>query len=581
LRKFVPQNEPRTMINKRHISLFAGVFLLLLMVFSEPASASTILDTATDKFKVAADAFGSRVQQIGIGLLLKLALIQISLSGLMILLGRVELEEIIGTVVKWILSTSFFGAVILFSQNWLPAIINSFAKIGQIGSGLGELTPSAIIDQGIDLQNVMVQAFNTGSGNDGGAVDALRLFVPSMILTGLCFLILLSFTVLAAQMVLIQIQGYFWIAFVPVLMGFGGISFTRDIAVGSLKGGITIGVKTMCIYLIAGVAGTLAPIMGDGMAAVTLSDWSPLFWPVMVALILAYLSFQLPKLAGDLLNGTASLSAGDAASNMAMAAAGVAAAGVGAASVASSAMNAGASGAMEATGIAKALGAGMESAHDMGLSGASAMGHAVGEVASHGLGLGSQAASSMTSNVGSAFSAGVEGTTGGKIASAIQASRGGAMEGLPADFRSSTPPSSAPGVAGGSGSESPQQGDTSATGNAAGSAMGSGQSESAVASVGGAEVAGGGYDPQPQQSGAVAAASSAPGGATAAMGDATGASIGGTEMGGGVNGPSGATDSGGSGRQGPKLHERIRQAGDQVPNDGHVVGLNANITQQV
>lgn len=566
------------MINKRHVAFFAGAMLLLLLVFSEPASASTILDTATDKFKVAADAFGSKVQQIGISLLLKLAGIQLCLSFLMLLLGRVELEEILGTIVKWTMSTGFFLAVILFSQNWLPAIINSFAKIGQIGSGLGELTPSAIIDQGIDLQNVMVQAFNTGSGNDGGAIDALRLFVPSMILTGLCFMILLSFTVLAAQMVLIQIQGYFWIAFVPVLMGFGGISFTRDIAVSSLKGGITIGVKTMCIYLIAGVAGTLAPIMGDGMAAVTLSDWSPLFWPVMVSLILAYLSFQLPKLAGDLLNGTASLSAGDAASNMAMAAAGVAAAGVGAASVASGAMDAGAAGAMEATGLAKALGAGMDSAHDMGLSGPGAVGHAVGEVASHGLGLSTQGMSNMADNVSSAFAASVEGTTGGKIASSIQASRGGAMEGLPADYRTSTPPSASP-VGGGSSGSGAQQNGNAVPQNVPGTSA-SESGDAAVASAG--EAAGASYDPQSQQSGDVAAAGGVPGGAPpAAMGDATGASIGGAEVATGANASSSGADSGGGGRQGPKLHERIRQAGDQIPNDGHVVGLNANITHQV
>ena len=557
---------------------------VLSICLTEPAFAASranVLDTTVSKFQVAATNFGSRVKEVGIQLLFLLAAIQLSLTFIQKILGRLELDEIPGIIGMFILNIGIFVAVNRFSETWLPAIINSFAKIGQLGSGLEELTPSVIITQGIQLQDLMVQSFNQASGNNGGPLDAMKLFVPSMVLTGLCFVILLSFTVLAAQMVLIQIQGFFWVAFTPVLMGFGGISFTRDIAVSSLKGGITIGVKLMCIYLVAGVSGELAPLMGEGMADVTISNWAPLFWPTMVALILAYLSFQLPKLAGDLLNGTASLSAGDAASTAAMVVAGVAAAGAGAGAMAGQAMGAAGSAALEATGIAKALGAGMESAHDMGLSGASAMGHAVGEVASHGLGLGSQAASSMTSNVGSAFSAGVEGTTGGKIASAIQASRGGAMEGLPADFRSSTPPSSAPGVAGGSGSESPQQGDTSATGNAAGSAMGSGQSESAVASVGGAEVAGGGYDPQPQQSGAVAAASSAPGGATAAMGDATGASIGGTEMGGGVNGPSGATDSGGSGRQGPKLHERIRQAGDQVPNDGHVVGLNANITQQV
>lgn len=525
-------------VNESWLLLAGGLCALILI--SEPALASTVLDTATDKFRVAAEQFGTRVKQFGLQLLFLLGGIQLGLTFIQKLLGRLELDEIPGILGMFTLNIGFFAAINKFSEVWLPAIIHSFAKIGQVGSGLSELTASEVIGQGIDLQDVMVQSFMTASGNDGGALDAIKFLVPSLILTALCLMILLSFVVLAGQMVLIQIQGYFWVAFAPVLVGFGGTTFTRDIAVSSLKGGITIGVKLMCIYLIAGVAGELGPVMGEGMAAVTLSDWSPLFWPTMVALILAYLSFQLPKLAGDLLNGTASLSAGDAASTAAMVVAGVAAAGAGAGAMAGQAMGAAGSAALEATGIAKALGAGMESAHDMGLSGASAMGHAAGEVASHGLGLTSQTASNLSSGVGSAFAAGVEGTTGGKIASAIQASRGGSMEGLPVDYRPSTPPPPTPrGNGGGVGAQS--------------------------ASLQGDNVA----------------AASVQAGAAGVMGDATGASIGGTEVVAGASGPSGATDSGGSGRQGPKLHERIRQAGDQVPNDGHVVGLNANITHQV
>lgn len=563
----------------------AALVLLGVCVLSigltEPAfaaSGANVLDTTVSKFQVAATNFGSRVKEVGIQLLFLLAAIQLSLTFIQKILGRLELDEIPGIIGMFILNIGIFVAVNRFSEIWLPAIINSFAKIGQLGSGLDELTPSVIITQGIQLQDLMVQSFNHASGNNGGPLDAMKLFVPSMVLTGLCFVILLSFTVLAAQMVLIQIQGFFWVAFTPVLMGFGGISFTRDIAVSSLKGGITIGVKLMCIYLVAGVSGELAPLMGEGMADVTISDWAPLFWPTMVALILAYLSFQLPKLAGDLLNGTASLSAGDAASTAAMVVAGVAAAGAGAGAMAGQAMGAAGSAAMEATGLAKALGAGMDSAHDMGLSGPGAVGHAVGEVASHGLGLSTQGMSNMADNVSSAFAASVEGTTGGKIASAIQASRGGAMEGLPADYRTSTPPSASP-VGGGSSGSGAQQNGNAVPQNVPGTSA-SESGDAAVASAG--EAAGASYDPQSQQSGDVAAAGGVPGGAPpAAMGDATGASIGGAEVATGANASSSGADSGGGGRQGPKLHERIRQAGDQIPNDGHVVGLNANITHQV
>lgn len=559
------------------------VTLLGCVVSAQAADATQPLGLGTpvmDAFAEIAKSFEAALKPAGLRLFGLLMLIEASVWSFKTLMQD---ETSVGSwafgLTQKIMIWGFFAWLLKDSHGIMTAIIRSFFVLGGTATGLGAtLNPSDLLYTGIET------AVAISSDADLTALSFLEkpLIVLTAILAELC--IMAAFVVAAAQLVMAQVEAMVVIAAAPVLLSFGALSFTRDIAVNVLRHALSTGVKVLTIYMIAGLMTKLGPVFTQVLrdnSEQLMSSPGQLLEVIGVALLLLLLSFFIPTIANSMLSGSTGLSGTAALGAAVGAAAAAATGGAAAASVAGTVGKAGAAGAMEATGIAKALGAGMESAHDMGLSGASAMGHAVGEVASHGLGLGSQAASSMTSNVGSAFSAGVEGTTGGKIASAIQASRGGAMEGLPADFRSSTPPSSAPGVAGGSGSESPQQGDTSATGNAAGSAMGSGQSESAVASVGGAEVAGGGYDPQPQQSGAVAAASSAPGGATAAMGDATGASIGGTEMGGGVNGPSGATDSGGSGRQGPKLHERIRQAGDQVPNDGHVVGLNANITQQV
>lgn len=149
--------------------LLAGGLCALLLV-SEPALASTVLDTATDKFRVAAEQFGSRVKQFGLQLLFLLGGIQLGLTFIQKILGRLELDEIPGILGMFILNIGFFAAINKFSEIWLPAIIHSFAKIGQVGSGLNELTPSGVIGQGIDLQDVMVHSFNAASGNDVSVV---------------------------------------------------------------------------------------------------------------------------------------------------------------------------------------------------------------------------------------------------------------------------------------------------------------------------------------------------------------------------------------------------------------------------
>lgn len=453
----------------------------LLMAIMEPVFASTILDSATDKFQVAADNFGAKVLAYGYAILFPLALIQLSVNMTLKLLGELDMTQVIGALGRFILTTGFFAGMIHFSGTYLPMIIDSFEFLGQTGSGLGKLTPSALISQGIDLQDVMVQQFNQSTGADTGLFAAITNFMPALMLSIICIIIFLSFVVLAGQMVLTVIQSYFWLCLTPVFLGFGGLSFTRDFAISTLKGGITIGMKILVVYLIAGAAGTLAPLMGDGMKDVTLTDWSPMYWALAVAMILAYLSFQLPKLAGDLLNGTASLSAGDAATNMAMAAAAT----VG-----------------TVTGVGAAAGAALGAA-----------GTAAGAIGKAGSGL------------HQALAAGVQ---------------PGSISAAPAGAGGSSPTSSTPAAA---------------------------SSASAGASAPN-------YVPPPTAAEYAAAERIASEQSSDSMGDASTASIGGAQ---------GGTST--SGEQGKPyrapLHERIRSAGNNMPNDGHTVGMNANVSTHV
>ncbi len=362
--------------------LFAFLSLVVaLLLVTQTAEASTILDQTTDAFRVAADTFGHRIKIYGLQLLAVLAVIQIALTMQKVLIAGGGLEEVAKALLfANVMPFGFFLFAIYSSETILPSIISTFDFIGQKGSGLDQLTPSVVMTQGIDVQQLMVKQFNEVTGT--GLIDAIKNFAPSLILTGCCFIVLISFGVLAAQMALALISGYFWVAVTPFILGFGGVSFTRDIAVGALKGGIAIGMKILCVYLVAGVATELAPVMGNGMGQVTLTDWSPLFWVSMTSMILAYLSFQLPKLASDLMNGTASLSAGDAGTNMAAAAAMTAGGGVAAASVAGGAANAILSAASAGlAGSGNSLSGAAASRLEAGASAGSSAGSAVASVA--------------------------------------------------------------------------------------------------------------------------------------------------------------------------------------------------------
>jgi type IV secretion system protein TrbL len=508
--------------------LVALVAVLLLL--TEPAFAADMIDSTITQYQTAAGSFGDKVRSIGVRLLFLLFGIQLAINGIKYVLKSQDVGEILGGVVYSVFSVGFFFALIEPLHRWLPTVIDSFTKIGQTGSGLAELSPSGIISQASDIISVMLTKYNASEG----MLSILKNFFPSLILAFAAIVIFAAFCVLAWQMALAMISGYFWLAFMPVLLGFGGISFTRDIAMNALKGGIAIGMKIAVVYLVAGTAGTLAPIWGEQLNTMTVTNLEPLWQIVFGAGLLAYLSFQLPKLAADLMNGTASLSAGDAASNMLMGAAGMAAVGGGAAAVGKAGAGLGASattGALSgAAGLAQAAQAGLASAADKGKTGLSAAAHAASEVVNHGLGLGGTAVSRTAASASASFSDQVAGSAGAKIARSIDATRGGSI---------------GPGGSGTAATGAPTAAHSQATASAApgGGAL---QAEKGFLESIGA---------QPP-------------------GDAAGASIAGGR-------PASTAGGLGSASLARPLHERIRDIGNQVPQDQHTVGLSANISSHV
>lgn len=520
--------ELRQLQIRRPTLVGLALLALVLLVLSTGSHAANTIDSVVTNYKTAAEAFGNNVRSVGVKLLFQLFGIQLALHAIGWLLKGKEIGEILGAVVYSILSVSFFYALQGPLQSWLPTVIDGFTEIGRRGSGLATLTPSTIIAQASDLIGVVINQFKA----DGGPFAALTNFVPVLLIAFITVVIYISYCVLAAQMALAMISGYFWLAFMPVLLGFGGISFTKDIAVNALKGGIAIGMKIAVVYLVAGIARSLGPVWGEALNQLTIDNLEPIWQIGFTAMLLAYLSFQLPKLAADLMNGTASLSAGDAATNMAVAAAGVA--GVGAMGAKAGAAVAGtASGGLAgAAGLAQAVGAGLNAAQDMGKSGVSALAHAGQEVAAHGLSMASAAASSAAAGASSSFGDRVAESTGGKIAQSIEAGRGGSF-GAAAGGGGSQAPAPA-GQGSGSASASSPAAPAPASGsagNAAGASLSAGQPSPA---------AGPGFLPADAQ-------------------------------------PAGSSAGGGEGYRGPSLAEKLRSAGDHLPQDQHTVGLSANL----
>lgn len=324
------------------------------------------------------------IEPVARSLFWKLAAIEFAWSAIVWALQQENMQSFTAVVVKKIMGIGFFYALLFNASTWIPAIINSFIKTGQMASGTGELTPSRVFDRGIDLANAVLSGVSV--------IGAIKNPLVAIVAGWAAIFIVIAFMIVAAQLLIALIESYIVITAGVLFLGFGGSRWTTDLAQKYISYAVATGVKLFMIYLIIGVALNQS------------SSWNSLlsttnFTNILVVLggsaLLAFLAFQIPSMAASMLSGSTSLTAGAAAGTAAAIGAGVATAG---GKVISPAMQ-GAKGGVQAVqaGVAhhRAAGSGMAASAVKGI-GTAAKDYAreAGRSAAEALGLASPSSSS-------------------------------------------------------------------------------------------------------------------------------------------------------------------------------------------
>lgn len=273
----------------------------------------------------------------------------------------------------------FFGLLIKDSHHIMSSIIDTFFKLGQDATGLGGLDATRLLATGIDTTLAMF------ANADVGVFSVFD--KPLILLTALIAVVLLlaAFVVAAAQLVMAQVEAMIVIAAAPILLAFGALSYTRDIATKVLSHALGTGVKILTIYIIAGVMAKIGPDFAailKANGAQIFSSPGQLLEVIAVAGLMVILAFFVPSIASAMLSGSASLSGGAAiggAMGAAAAGAGIGAAGIGALTSGGGKLGAATNVAAGANGITQAVGAGYSSGADLGLGKREASAHSVGE----------------------------------------------------------------------------------------------------------------------------------------------------------------------------------------------------------
>lgn len=375
-------------MKKRNLLLLIFGFLMI----ASPAFADTTgydLGSIMDKYQAAATQFGSNITAVALKLCYTLFAIDLAWTVLGRLLKGSDIVEI-GTTL--IMRVMWVGLVVWVINNpSVPlAFVNGFIQLGKTGANTSAISPGDVFWQGIDLVNMMMTKFSDNATVAGVPVPAgiAAMANPfAAILIGIALIVIVvCYAMLAAQFAVAWVQLWFYLAVYPIVLAFGAMKWTKDIAMKVITTPLVYGVRFMAIYFIMAVGTTLAQDFGTEIGNLSLTNLTPI-WTILAGSVLLFmLTLKVPTLAADLLGGTASLSAGDGV-GAGLVAGGAVAAVAGGAYAAGSTLANGVGGAIKAgqAAITQAREKGATGVMGTAVGAAGAVGSAVGEAAMDGI----------------------------------------------------------------------------------------------------------------------------------------------------------------------------------------------------
>ncbi len=261
---------------------------------------STILSEIVQNYQQAASQWQPYLFPVTQHLFGMLAMIEIAWSGLLWAMNQQDVESLWLEFFKKMLTIGFFYTLLTHAEVWLPAIIQSFIKIGAGASHISALYPSDILDQGISVASSVMQPLLTA----GLLHSGIGLVIGSIT----ALVVLISFALIAAELVVSLVESYIVISAGMLLLGFAANRFTSQYTSKYLSYAVSIGVKLFVLYLIIGVGSTLATHWGELILQGGNKNMAPFMEVMGGALVFLYVAKNIPNKAESLLSGTINLS---------------------------------------------------------------------------------------------------------------------------------------------------------------------------------------------------------------------------------------------------------------------------------
>jgi type IV secretion system protein TrbL len=263
---------------------------------------STILNDIVRDYESVTGAWTSSLLPIAQAVFWTLVLIELTWSAIWWVVDREDGLGVITALLRKILAIGFFYALLLNGPTWIPAVIQGFSQAGASASGLTDLSPSGVFDQGLALANRIL--------NSVEGLGILEGIFPSLVAAITAIVVVVSFAIIAAQLLVALVESFIVIGAGILFVGFSGARWTKFFTERYLSYLASVGVKLLVLYLIMGVGMSIAarwvPVLERG-------GFSPIpfFYVMGGSLVFLFLTWHIPSVASAMMVGAVHLSLAD------------------------------------------------------------------------------------------------------------------------------------------------------------------------------------------------------------------------------------------------------------------------------
>jgi type IV secretion system protein TrbL len=210
----------------------------------------TFNDIATQFYNAGAH-YSAAVQPYAIKLFFALLLLDILVTWLQFTAeGQLDASHFLGRLIKHILSGGFVYLMIVNAFSWMNAVIKSFSSIGAAVTGLPALNPQTVLEVGTNMASTIF--------NSPGNASMMTNFEQAIVQSVAAFIVLLTFVVTAAMLLLTLVESYLVIGGGVILLGLGANRFTAPAAEGYFGYVIRVGVRLLFFYFVLAVGVQMA-----------------------------------------------------------------------------------------------------------------------------------------------------------------------------------------------------------------------------------------------------------------------------------------------------------------------------------